>query len=189
MLQLWLRCWLISGIMLCGWAGMFWVGISGIMFRSSLGGLLCRLQSLWGELSFLFPAPLYDLSAVFVSLYSCCCWLLLYTWWFGSFRLVLISASVICWWWFSVLKCSLLLVLFCWTMWGAVCLLVFIHVARGFFNGCALVFPKFSWGRWLGSGWMVSLGINDHSCILFGLFTCLSWWSILLFRALSSGEN
>ncbi len=44
MLQLWLRCWLTSGIMLCGWAGMFWVGISGIIFRSSLGGLLCRLS-------------------------------------------------------------------------------------------------------------------------------------------------
>ena len=110
MFQLWIRCWLTSGRMLCGWAGMFWVGISGIMFRSSLGGLLCRLQLLWGEFPFLLPASLYRF--------------------FLRFRFLCILAAVSCswlfvdslvlevcldkryfhlWWWFSVLKCSLLL--------------------------------------------------------------------------------
>jgi len=110
MLQLWLRCWLTSGLMLCGWAGMFWVGISGIMFRSSLGGLLCRLQLLWGEFSFVFPASLYWIfcgfgSSVFLLLLVVVDYLLIV--WF--LRFVLISAISILWWWFSVLKCSLLL--------------------------------------------------------------------------------
>jgi hypothetical protein len=110
MLQLWLRCWLTSGLMLCGWAGMFWVGISGIMFRSSLGGLLCRLQLLWGEFSFLLPASLYWFFcgfgfSVFLLLLVVVDYLLIV--WF--LRFVLISAISILWWWFSVLKCSLLL--------------------------------------------------------------------------------
>jgi hypothetical protein len=110
MLQLWLRCWLISGLMLCGWAGMFWVGISGIMFRSSLGGLLCRLQLLWGEFSFLLPASLYWFFCGFgfsvFLLFIGCCGLLVDS---LVLELFLISAISILWWWFSVLKCSLLL--------------------------------------------------------------------------------
>ncbi len=110
MLQLWLRCWLTSGLMLCGWAGMFWVGISGIMFRNFLGGLLCRLQSLWGEF-FLFTSCSSVLIfcgfsfSVFLLLLVVADYLLIV--WF--LRFVLISAISILWWWFSVLKCSLLL--------------------------------------------------------------------------------
>jgi hypothetical protein len=54
-----------------------------------------------------------------------------------------------------------------------VCLLVLIYIVRGFFNGCALVSSKFYWGRWLGYGWMVSLGINDYFNVLLG-FVSLS---------------
>ena len=54
MLQLWLRCGLISGSMLCGWVAMFWVGISGTIFRNFLDRLLCRLHLLWGEFRLLF---------------------------------------------------------------------------------------------------------------------------------------
>ncbi len=169
MLQLWLRCWLTSGFSLCGRAGTFWVGGSGIMFRISLGGLLCRLQLVWGEvlkifflLRFRFLCPLLAVS---------CCWLLVDS---LVWRFVFISAIFILWWWFSVLKGSCCC-LFCWMMWGAVRLLILVYVVRGFSNGCALVSSKFPWGWWLGSGWMVSLGINDHFCILFGLFTCLRW--------------
>ncbi len=110
MLQLGLRCWLISGLMLCGWAGMFWVGTSGIMFRNFLGGLLCRLQLLWGEFSFYFLLLCIDSFcgfgfSVFLLLLVVVDYLLI-VW---SLRFVLISAIFILWWWFSVLKCSLLL--------------------------------------------------------------------------------
>ncbi len=75
MLQPWLRCGLISGSSLFGWAGMCWVGISGTMFRNLLGRILCRLRLLWGESSFNFCICTYYF-VVSVSLYPCCCWLL-----------------------------------------------------------------------------------------------------------------
>ena len=110
MLQLWLRCWLISGLMLCGWAGMFWVGISGIMFRSSLGGLLCRLQSLWGEFSFLLPVFLYWFFCGFgfsvFLLFIGCCGLLVDS---LVLELFLLIAIFIFRRRFSVLNCFLLL--------------------------------------------------------------------------------
>ena len=110
MLQLWLRCWLTSGLMLCGWAGMFWVGISGIMFRSSLGGLLCRLQLLWGEFSFLLPASLYWFFCGFgfsvFLLFIGCCGLLVDS---LVLELFLLIAIFIFRRRFSVLNCFLLL--------------------------------------------------------------------------------
>ncbi len=162
MLQLWLRCWLTSGLMLCGWTGMFWVGIFGIMFRSSLGGLLCRLQLLWGEFSFLLIASLYWFFcgfgfSVFLLFIGC------YGFFVDSLVLefFLITAISILWWWFSVLKFPLLLFILlndvrCCAFIGL------IYVVRGFSIGCALVSSKFLWGWWLGSGWMVSFSISDY---------------------------
>jgi hypothetical protein len=56
-----------------------------------------------------------------------------------------------------------------------VCLLLFVYVGRGSFVGCAMVSSKFCSGWRLGYGGMVSPGINDNICILFGFSTCLGW--------------
>ena len=49
-----------------------------------------------------------------------------------------------------------------------------------FFQRLCLGFFKISLGL-MARVWMDGfLGINDHSCILLGLFTCLRWWSISL---------
>jgi hypothetical protein len=86
MLQLWLRCGLISSPMLSGWAGMLWAGISGTTFRNFLGRLLCRLRLLWGESLFNFCTCICYLygSGFFAFL------LLLYVGWFGF--------MVLLWW-------------------------------------------------------------------------------------------
>ncbi len=155
MLQLWLRCWLTSGIMLCGWAGMFWVDISGIIFRSSLGGLLCRFQLLWGELSFLFPA----VCMIFLLLWFLVFLLLLVV--VASFfslvlRFVLISAISILWWWFSGLKCLKLMFIFA-EQCEVLCVFFGFNLrSLRFFQRFALVFFKFPWGWRLGSGWVIS---------------------------------
>jgi len=153
MLQLCLRCGLISGSMLCGWAGMFWVGISGITFRNFLGRLLCRLRLLWGEFLFYFLLLVLTIFcgvgfSVFLLLLVAVVYLMA---WF-LLRFVLISAISIFWWWFSVLKCFFVVVYFCWTIWSAVRLLALIYMVWGFSNGCALVSSKFPWDWWLGSG-------------------------------------
>jgi hypothetical protein len=100
LLQLWLRCCLTSGLLFCGRAGTFWVGVSGTMFRISLGGWLCRLQLLWGEFRFFFFLGLFLRFWLFAGL------TLLIIWCLGS---LLISAIFIVYEWFSVLKGFLLL--------------------------------------------------------------------------------
>ncbi len=99
MLQLWLRCGLISGSMLFGWAGMFWVGISGTTFRNSLGRLLCRLRLLWGESPFNFCICIcyFCGSGFFLIL------LLLYVGWFGF--------MVLLWWVVFITMVSVVLML------------------------------------------------------------------------------
>ncbi len=75
-----------------------------------------------------------------------CCWLLVDS---LVLEIVLISAIFILWWWLSILKGFFLLLLFCWTMWGSVRLLLFDYVVRGFSDGCALVSSEFYCGWWL----------------------------------------
>ncbi len=170
MLQLWLRCWLTSGIMLCGWAGMFWVDISGITFRSSLGGLLCRLQLLWGELSFFISCSLYDFSAVLVSrilvAVGCCCFFV-----YGLvLRFVLISAISILWWWFSGLKCLKLMFIFV-EQCEVLCVFFGFNLRSWrFFQRFALVFSKFPWGWRLRSGWVISSCVEVVFVIFLGSF-------------------
>ncbi len=153
MLQLWLRCWLTSGLMLCGLAGMFWVGISGIMFRSSLGGLLCRLQLLWGEfflfISFFSVLILLRFWFFCILLFIGCCGLLVDSLVLEPF---LVSAISILWWWFSVLKCSLLLFILlndvrCCAFIG------FNLLSSRFFHRLCLGFFKISLGL-MGGVWM-----------------------------------
>jgi hypothetical protein len=163
MLQLWLRCCLTSGFLLCGRAGTSWVGGSGIMFRISLGGLLCRLQLVWGEvlkifflLRFRFLCPLLAVG---------CCWLLVDS---LDLRLVLISAIFILWWWFSVLKGFLLLFILLNDVRCCAFVGFYLRSSR-FFDGCALVSSESYCGWWLWYGWMVSLGINDYFTCCLGL--------------------
>jgi len=150
MLQLCLRCGLISGSMPCGWAGMCWVGISGITFRNFLGRLLCRHRLLWGEFPFYFLfLVLIILCGVGFSVFLLLLAAVVYLMVFGSFRFVIISASVIFWWWFSVLKCSLLLFILLNDVRCCV-FICFISRSSRFFQWLCLGFSKILLGSMAG---------------------------------------
>ncbi len=93
LLQLWLRWCQTSGLLLCGRAGTFWVGISGTMFRISLGGWLCRLRLLWGEFFLFLPFGTFCGSGffIFLSLLAVVVYLVMVWFWALSWRVLFSS--------------------------------------------------------------------------------------------------